>query len=153
MQPERGGIRTWCFCLRLQGRLHRQALPDRVLAGSDHQAARPHRLHQDERRRPGRVSAQRRGGLGVPEAGPLNRAKVRAKVRATLGSKARQLLHICPPQGNHCDRVPVEVPFTLNQLLGFSQEVWIKDNGAIKSHVNVVPITCVLCLSVQSEIE
>lgn len=69
------------FCLRFQGRLHRQAFPDRVLAGSDHQAARPHCLHKDEGQRlgAGRVSSPCRGRLDVPEAGPVKRVKVKAR--------------------------------------------------------------------------
>lgn len=61
----------WPLCQ--QGRLPRQALPDRVLAGSDQQTSRPHRLHQGEGRgvRAGRVPAGCGGGLGVPAAVPL----------------------------------------------------------------------------------
>lgn len=87
---DRCGNTTAWFCLCLQGRLHRQAFPDGVLAGSDHQAARPHRLHQDDRRRlgAGRVSARCRGRLGLPETGPVKTLQVRVWSTLWFGSRS-----------------------------------------------------------------
>ena len=79
-----------------QGRLYRQALHDRVLAGSDQQATWPYCFHTAEKWREcsRRASTSCWGRLGVPEAIPLTRT-VRGnglKSRLEIGASV-QLTH------------------------------------------------------------
>lgn len=146
-----GNTAAW-LCLCLQGRLHRQAFPDGVLAGSDHQAARPHRLHQDDRRRlgAGRVSARCRGRLGLPETGPMKTLKV--KVGSTLWFKESAVdARLFTPEK------PLALHFC-GSWLYVQQNAWVRlisvhdDTSAIKCNLNIVPITSNFVCPVLSEI-